>query len=156
MKLLTKHFGEIELSEDKLITFEEGIFGFESLKKFVLLYDNDVEENPFCWLQSAEDVEVALPLIKPMTWFLDYNPEVPNEAVGSIGELKAEDLDVYTVVVIPSDITQMTTNLKAPILVNIKTHKAIQAIANDDIYDLRVNLYNQIKAGQQAMEEGEA
>lgn len=154
MKLLTKHFGEIELSEDKLITFEEGIFGFETLKKFVLLYDNDVEENPFCWLQSAENVEVALPLIKPMTWFLDYSPDVADEDVASIGELKAEDLDVFTVVVIPTDITQMTTNLKAPILVNLKTHKAVQSIANNDIYDLRVNLYNQIKANQQSTEEG--
>ena len=33
MKVQTKWFGEIEVSDDKIITFDKGIIGFEDWKK---------------------------------------------------------------------------------------------------------------------------
>ena len=45
MKVQTKWFGEIEVSEDKIITFDKGIIGFEDWKKYTLVYDAEKEEN---------------------------------------------------------------------------------------------------------------
>ena len=39
MKVQTKWFGEIEVSDDKIITFDKGIIGFEDWKKYTLVYD---------------------------------------------------------------------------------------------------------------------
>ena len=39
MKVQTKWFGEIEVSEDKIITFDKGIIGFEDWKKYTLVYE---------------------------------------------------------------------------------------------------------------------
>ena len=43
MKVQTKWFGEIDTSEDKIITFEKGIIGFESYKKYMIVFDAQKE-----------------------------------------------------------------------------------------------------------------
>lgn len=150
MIIQTKHFGEREIDKDRLIFFEEGIFGFEEYKEFVILYDGDENSSnsSFCWLQSTEEANLVLPMIDPSLFFPDYNPEVSGELVSRIGEPIEEDLSLFTVVVVPDDISKMTTNLMAPIIINKKTRKAIQLIVEDEIYDIKTNLYEQIKASK--------
>ena len=46
MLVKTKHFGEIDLGEDKILHFENGIFGFEEYKTYTILYDSEAEERP--------------------------------------------------------------------------------------------------------------
>lgn len=152
MLIKTKHFGEVEVKDENILKFEEGIFGFEDSKKFVIIYDNEAEGSPFCWLQSIEEEQVCLPLIDPVAYFPDYNPEIAGELVGKIGELKIEDINLFTVVVVPEDIQKMTTNLRAPILVNIKTKKGIQVVVEDEEYLIKHNLYDQIKKLKEAGE----
>ena len=52
MELETTRFGKIEVDEDEIITFEDGLYGFKDEKDFVLLID---EETPFFWLQAVEN-----------------------------------------------------------------------------------------------------
>ncbi|MBC7960867.1 MAG: flagellar assembly protein FliW [Vallitaleaceae bacterium] len=152
MLIKTKHFGEVEIDEANVLEFPEGIFGFEENRKYVILHDQESENSPFCWLQSLEADGTSLPLINPLSYFPEYNPEVAGELVEKIGEPIIEDLNLFTVVVVPEDIKKMTTNLKAPILVNVKTKKGMQVITQDDNYDIKHNLYDQIKLLQEAGE----
>lgn len=152
IKIKTKHFGEVELGKEKIIRFEEGIFGFEGEKEFALLYDNETDSNPFCWLQSVANRDVCLPMINPLDWYESYTPEIDDQMILKIGELDQQLLDIFTVIVIPNDIEKMTTNLKAPILINIKSHQGIQVIVNDDQYMVRHNFYEQV---QKLAQEGE-
>ena len=41
MKIKTKIFGEIEISEEKIVTFQDGIIGFPEMKRFALLHDEE-------------------------------------------------------------------------------------------------------------------
>ena len=41
MEVSTKLFGKINVGDDKIIEFPEGILGFPELKKFTLMYDNE-------------------------------------------------------------------------------------------------------------------
>ncbi len=145
MEIMTKHFGNVDIDETKVITFEDGIFGFKEMKDFILLYDQGEEGGALVWLQAVKDPKTCLPLINPMMWFPDYAPEVEDDLIASIGQLDPKVLDIFTVVVIPDKIEQMTTNLKAPILINRETKKGRQVIANDETYDIRHNLYQQMK-----------
>ena len=66
MLVKTKHFGEVEIDDNKLITFEKGIMGLEDLKRYVLIFDeNEGEEALIHWLQSVDEPSVALPVISP-------------------------------------------------------------------------------------------
>lgn len=146
MKIETKHFGEVEISEDKILVFEKGLFGFEDYTKFIIIYDNNEEEsNIFCWLQSIEEESLSLPVVNPMLFYPSYSPEVSDEAVKALGEIEEQVLELYAVVVIPDDITKMSINLKAPIIINNKTKKCAQLIAEGDTYGIRHNLYEQFE-----------
>lgn len=152
MEILTRHFGTVDIEEDKIVGFNEGIFGFDTLKKFIVLYDGAEEGNPFAWLQSVEEKDVCLPMISPMFWFQEYSPDVDDELISQIGDLDPQALDLYTIVVIPDDIKDMTTNLKAPIIINRETKKGMQVIVNDDVYDIKHNLYEQLEKLKKAGE----
>lgn len=151
MMIKTKHFGEREIEDLHILEFEEGIFGFEEVKKFVILYEKD-NSSSFCWLQSLDSVDLALPMVEPTEYYPEYNPEIAGYYVNRIGELKEEDLDLFCIVVVPPDIKKMTINLKAPILVNKLTKKGIQVIVENEEYTLRHNLYEQIQLMKEAGE----
>ena len=56
MKINTKIFGEIEISEDKIVTFRNGIIGFPELRRFALLHDEERGTNAgIRFLQSLEE-----------------------------------------------------------------------------------------------------
>lgn len=56
MRIQTKFFGVIDIKEDKIITFEKGLLGFEDFKKYTILYDIEEGRNSvISWLQSVEE-----------------------------------------------------------------------------------------------------
>ncbi len=145
MLIQTKYFGEIEIDAAKVLHFEQGIFGFEDQKEFAVLYEGDAADNPFCWLQSVSESHVCLPLIDPMIWFPEYQPELPDDELSKIGELDPEAISVYTVTVVPENLENMTTNLRAPIVLNLHTKKGAQVVIEEGDYSIRENLYQRIK-----------
>ena len=44
MLIKTRYFGEIDVDDQKIITFDNGLIGFEYLKKFTLIYNNESEK----------------------------------------------------------------------------------------------------------------
>ena len=80
MLVKTKYFGEINLSEDKIITMERGMFGFEEYKKYTILFDSEKEGKAnVSWFQSVEEPGLAFPVINPLVVKEDYNPVVEDE-----------------------------------------------------------------------------
>ena len=77
MKINTKIFGEIEISDDKVITFENGIIGFPELKRFALLHDEERGTNVgIRFMQSLDEPAFAMPVMDPLLVKPDYDPEV--------------------------------------------------------------------------------
>ena len=79
MKVNTKLFGEIEIDEDKILTFDAGIVGFPDLTRFALMHDeSDTEDggNGLSFLVSLDEPAFAMPVINPLIVKDDYNPTV--------------------------------------------------------------------------------
>ena len=49
---------------------------------------------------------------------------------------------MFCVLTVPADITKMTINLKAPIIVNADTLKGVQLIADNNDYEVRYPIYS--------------
>lgn len=142
MLVQTKHFGEIDLAEDKIITFENGIMGFEDCKRYTILYNNEKEEKPLIsWLQSLDNKDLALPVINPLLVKEDYNPFVEDELLKNIGELTEENLVIFLTVTVPADVKKMTSNLKAPIIINADTRKGCQIVVDNQDYQVKYPVY---------------
>lgn len=126
--------GELELQENEIITFPNGIPGFEHLKKFSVI--SLTETSPICWLVSLEDDSVALPIIDPWLVVEDYEVNLSEEDVEVLGVEDPSDLVVWVVVTIPpGSPEQATVNLKAPVVVNLRNGTGLQVIL--DKYELR-------------------
>lgn len=155
MLVKTRHFGEIDLDEEKIICFEQGILGFEDCKKYTLLYDNENGERPdISWLQSLDEPSLAIPVISPFLIRPDYNPTVEDELLHSLGEITPENMVVLVSVTVPSDITKISANLKAPFVINADLKKGCQVIVESD-YEIKYHFYEKLQAAK-AKKEGKS
>ena len=147
MQINTKWFGTVEINDAKVITFEKGLIGFEDCSRFAIVYETeDKKEKPIMWLQSLDEQALALPIIKPEYIVDEYAPDVEDELVYKLGEnVKSDDLMIFVTMTVPSDLTKMTCNLKAPIIINTATMKAVQAVAANEDYVVRFPVYNLLK-----------
>lgn len=155
MTLQTRLFGEINIDENKVIQFADGMIGFADLKKFMLIHDSEVENPKMLWLQSLDEPSIAFPVIDPLVVKPDYNPTVEDELFQNIGEIQNNEVLVLTTVTVPSDITGMSTNLKAPIVINPATLKGCQIIVDNEDYPIKFYVYDILKEGQVSVKEGE-
>lgn len=149
MKINTKLFGEIEISEEKILIFQDGIIGFPELKRFALLHDEERgTEAGIRFLQSLDEPGFAMPVMNPLVVKPDYDPEVDDELLASAGKITPDNLLVLVTVSIPSDLTQMSVNLQGPFVINIDEHKACQIIVDNGNYPVKFPIYEILQAGK--------
>jgi len=144
MVVETRVFGTVEISDEKIITFPGGIIGFPDLKQFTLLYDETKPQAAIKWLQSLDEPVFAMPVMDPLVVKADYDPMVEDELLKPLGEINPEEILVLVTVSVPSDLTQMTVNLQAPIIVNVENRKACQLIVDnkDGEYQVKFPIYD--------------
>lgn len=155
MLIKTKHFGEIELDEDKVITFEDGIMGFKEFTKFTLLYDNEEGEDTIIrWMQSIEEPGLALPVISPYFIKQDYSPIVEDELLKKLGDIQSEEeLFILLALTIPKDMKEISANLKAPFIIHSSTRKGCQVIADNQDYEIKYKIYEILQSKNRKKEE---
>ena len=154
MNVKTRHFGEVDIDESKVITMDNGLFGFENYKKYVLLYDSSSDEIPSIqWLQSVDEELLALPVMIPTTIVPDYNPVVDDEYLGSLGEWNEESISILVTVTVPVDVKEMSINLKAPIVINTTTMKGSQVVAENPDYEIKFKIHALLEAARKKKEE---
>lgn len=142
MLVETKWFGKVEIADDKIITFENGLMGFEDYKKYTIIYDSTEEsKGGVMWLQSLDEVSLALPVIDPMIIRQDYDPFVDDEALKAIEIGDKTEFLVLVTMTVPAEIEKMSVNLKAPIVINAENLKACQIIAENDDYLVKFPIY---------------
>ena len=142
----TRLFGTVDIEDDKIIEFPMGIIGFENLKRFALIYDSDKEErSKISWLQSMDEPLMALPVINPIDIIEEYNPVIEDELMKIIGDPADADVLIFVTMSIPSDMTKITANLKAPVIINTVSRKAMQVIVENSEYVIKYNVYDAIE-----------
>lgn len=143
MKINTRIFGEIEISDEKIITFENGIIGFPEMKLFTLLHDEEKGNNVgIRFLQSLDEPAFALPVMDPFVVKGDYAPEVEDELLASLGNVTEENVLVLVTVTVPSDLTKMSVNLQGPVIINVDERKACQIIIDTNDYPVKYPVYD--------------
>jgi flagellar assembly factor FliW len=141
MNISTKNFGDLEIDDEKILTFDEGLPGFRDDRRFAIL--NEDSEEPFCWLQSMDNGDVAFALLNTFKLLPAYNPLVDESELAALGDISDKDLLIYNIVVIPEDIKQMRVNLKAPVVINPATQKGRQVVAANEDYAIRHYIFEE-------------
>lgn len=142
MKINTKYHGVKEYKEEDIITFKKGLPGFENLKDFILF---SVEENDlFSILHSIENEEVGLVVASPFSVVNDYEFKLSDNKIQELGIKSPEDVLVLNTVTLSSKVEDITANLKAPIIVNIKAKLGEQIILDNDGYKVKHPLFSKV------------
>lgn len=147
MLVKTRFFGEVDIEDEKILTFDNGIMGFEDMKRWTLIYDIEKgSEGPISWFQSLDMAELALPVINPYTVTAVYEPVVEDELLKPLGEFKDEELVTLLTITIPSeDPSKTTANFRAPIFINPVNRKGIQVIVNNEDYPIKFSIYESVQ-----------
>lgn len=134
----TRDFGAVEIEDEKVIHFTQGIPGFDEYKDYVILYDHDGEkEELFAWLQCATEQSLAFPVVDPFQIMETYNPMIEDDLLEPLGEFTDENLMVLLLATVPADVKKTSVNMKAPILINTRNRQAMQVIVENDDYKIK-------------------
>jgi flagellar assembly factor FliW len=110
----SSRFGELEVPDEALIDFPEGMIGVGG-RRFALLTRE--ESGAFRWLQDTAQEDLALPVTDPFPFFPDYEVVLSDEEAERIGITDASAAEVLVVVRADEDPGQVSANLLAPILI---------------------------------------
>ncbi len=122
-RIRTQQFGEIEVTEQHIFYFNDGLFGFQELKEFVLVSEERTE--PLKWLLSLDNHEIGFPVISPFIIDLNYR----------VGKEFAEDKFVPMVIITLANARgKMTANMKAPVVLDVRDQSGRQIIMSSDRY----------------------
>jgi len=143
VKINTIRFGEVDIAEEKILTFEKGLPGFNDCFRFTII--SSEETDPFLWMQSLDEPDVALAVVNPFRLFPDYAPIVNEGDLDRLGNPADEDILALTVAVIPVKYENMTTNLVSPILINLKSNQAHQVIMENSSYQIKQPIFEKVQ-----------
>ena len=140
MEISTKYFDRVSVSEKDVIRFENGMFGFENLKEYKLISFEPGSDNLMC-LQSTQDSELAFILMNPFNLKKDYEPVLADSDIRDLGITEAtRGVFYYAVCVVKDDVSEITVNLKCPVVINPDNQAAKQLILDDERYSFRHSL----------------
>ena len=131
----TTRFGELTIPEEDVFSFKWGLPGFGFLREFVVLALE--EQKPYVWLQSLERPEIALPLIDPWAVFETYDPQLPAVTASVLEIDRPDDFCLMCVTVVSPDAEELSANLLAPIIFNLKKRIGRQVMLEDCDYSVR-------------------
>lgn len=131
-----------KISDNQVITFKEGIPGFEELTQFILV---ETEDGVFLHLQSIQDKNIAFPILDPYLIKKDYAPNINESYFEKLGGGKTEEFTLFTIATIRANIEESTLNLQAPLLIHVDRRIGVQAIVEDKIYKTRHKISDLIR-----------
>ncbi|MDR7866331.1 MAG: flagellar assembly protein FliW [Sporomusaceae bacterium] len=139
MVIESTRFGSLEVDDQDIIRFPQGLPGFDDEKAFAFLpYGPD---SPFAFLQSVAEPALTFFVVEPFPFFTDYEFELSDDLAKEIGMTAAAPFQVFCIVTVPDNLEEMTANLLAPLVVNWKERRAVQTVLDNKGYTTRHRLF---------------
>jgi flagellar assembly factor FliW len=127
MEISTSRFGALSISIAETICFPSGLIGFENCRSWVLLRQRPGDS--VIWLQSTQEVEVALPVVDPRTFVPDFTLQLEQCDWNPLGKREEDAIQVLVAVV--GNGTSLYLNLLAPLAINCDRRLGRQVINLD-------------------------
>jgi flagellar assembly factor FliW len=132
MKIQTSRFGSLDVSDETLLVFPSGLVGFSDFRRFVVL--DVAEDSDYQWFQSVEEPSFAFVIVDVHLLQSDFRIDAPDESLTELGIIQSDAILIMAVVTIPFDKPEhATANLRAPLVVNLRTRLGKQMILHESI-----------------------
>jgi flagellar assembly factor FliW len=143
MLLDTTRFGQLDIDEADLFSVPGGIPGFPGLSRVFFLaagqapgQDEPADDHTFYWMQDVDNGDLAFMCVVPWAVVTDYDIEIDSE---SLGITDAESVRVLTLVSVRREngAANLTTNLRAPLVLDMDRQILQQVILTDSMWPVR-------------------
>lgn len=135
MNINSTRFGALDVPEDNILKFCDGIPGFPEEKKFAFLSQG--EDSPFAFLQSIANPDLTFVIVEPFSFIKDYTFNLADELVSELELSNENPPHIFNIVTVRETIQNATVNLVAPIVVNWHKKIAAQIILEKTSYTTR-------------------
>jgi flagellar assembly factor FliW len=143
LTIATTRFGNVIAEPSDVFNFPEGILGFSDLRRFILL--DDPNDEIFTWLQSCESSSIAFPVLDPELFVDNLKLNLTKADLEALKLLPGSSPRHLSIITIPEDPTQMTANLKAPIIFNVEQRIARQCVLQDNSLAIREPIFMKLQ-----------
>ena len=125
-------------SEIPVIDLVQPLPGFPGHRHFALVeLDGD---GVLCALRSLEEPDLRFLVVPAGRFFPDYEPLVDDDTVAELEITSAADVLVLLLLTAGSSLAESTVNLMAPLMVNIRTRRAMQVLLEESAFSMRAPL----------------
>lgn len=132
--------GAIEVRPDSLISFCEPLAGFPECTAYALIEhtrESGTASGSIFWLQAVERPFHAFVVTDPWGVHPEYAPEISDADAGQLELGSFEDARVFGILTVPLTPSEITINLRAPVVVNVARRLAKQVVVLNDEYHTR-------------------
>ncbi len=137
MDIQTKAMGTVSIADKQIIELSQGFYGFPQQKKFALI---DAPQEPFIWVQSLDDKDLAFLALDPFLIRQDYEIDIDDATLAPLAVTTPSDVIVFVLVTIPPDGSPITVNLQGPLIINRLNNRAMQAVLADPRWSTKHDL----------------
>ncbi len=130
MRINSPRFGTIEVDEDQVITFPEGLLGFRDFKRYV--FHEASGQGIFKWMQCVDLPALGFVVTDPRLFKKDYAVKAAPSQLEGLSLASPEEARVLVIVTIPQDPVKMTANLQGPLVVNAERRLGMQLVLSEE------------------------
>ena len=127
VQINTERFGTLDIGNDQIFLFPQGLIGMESLRQWALI--GEPSNEAVAWFQSIARPDRAVPVISPRSFFGDYRVHVARRELTPL--LLTAATEVYVLTTVAGHVGRLSTNLRAPMLINLDRRLGAQVITED-------------------------
>lgn len=129
MQIDTYLFGKVDVSEQALINFPDGLPGFENCKTFALIHESTNPSPSSYTLQSVDDAQVAFQIADPASYGFHYELQLNEDETAKLKTASPADLAVMLILFRREDKTgPIEASVWAPLIINTATRIGIQKV----------------------------
>jgi flagellar assembly factor FliW len=137
-RVASQLFGEMIVSEDSILDFPDGLFGFASCTQWVLV---TAERPGWCWLHALDHPALAFLLADPFEAADEFSVELTPHDLAVLGAQRATEVAVFAIVTLPvAEGHGMTMNLQGPVAIALPSRRGRQLVLGDARFGAKVPL----------------
>ncbi|MBI4244079.1 MAG: flagellar assembly protein FliW [Planctomycetes bacterium] len=131
--------GKIEVADDQIYNFSEGLVGFPSMARFAFFVHQ--EWAPFMFLQSLDLASLAFVVAESSRFFPSVNFPLASKDLDCI-ELNETDVPkIYLILTLYKQIELTTANLKGPLILNERRKLGRQIVLLNERYPTKAKIF---------------
>jgi len=113
------------------------ILGFPAARHFTIV---DHHDSLLRTLQCLDDTALRFLVVPPTVFYPDYAPVVSDQVVEDLEIADASDVLLLVLLTAPDGLATATVNLRAPLVINVRTRRAAQVVLEDQDHPLAAPL----------------